>query len=645
MRCSPRRNDHRSAMRVSSVLLLLAVLHTATPAGTATASTATDPVTATATGTVRRAYTDDSPWNTRIPAHARVHPDSRTFLRSFETAASDGHRRRLTSDPTQYTFPLYRVGAATPTRRVTLTGTYSEVVDQVTTRTRRAPVLSIPIPANAQPSPGTDASVVIWNPATGDEWGFWEFTNHGNGTFSARNGYHYNTNFSGVPPTAPNRFGSRGAGVPYFAGLVRRDEIDAGRIDHALAFAYDYPSPEFVWPATKSDGIGTIGRDVPEGARIRLDPTYTEADFTAWGLSREGRIIARALQQYGMYTIDKAGRPKIMIEDEQTAAWKGTITASTVSRIPWDAFQVLDWRTPKAPVAALGAGTTVAPGTLVTLDASGSYAPDGGTITAYQWTAPTGTTLTNPTNVQATWNTRDLAPGTYTFTLRVRDTTGTWSTPASITHTIAVAQLPTVLQQQTFGAVNATGASGVDWLPGANEELLTVVALRPASTNVTQVTGNGLTWTRVVRHRDVQGELAVEIWRASGALPTPGPVSVRTDRQAGTLNAQALRMSPSRVLSSAGADTGALDTRFPALALSAGTPNTLALGVHVGRATPFTPDAGLTEIGRHAVGDGGGNVRTTLLATPLPNGGRVRLGGSQSTALDWVMGGIVLGPR
>lgn len=55
----------------------------------------------------------------------------------------------------------------------------------------------------------------------------------------------------GVPSNTPNPYVSRGAGVPYIAGLIRKLEIDQGHIDHALAMAFDWPSSTFVYPASK----------------------------------------------------------------------------------------------------------------------------------------------------------------------------------------------------------------------------------------------------------------------------------------------------------------------------------------------------------------------------------------------------------
>jgi hypothetical protein len=205
--------------------------------------------------------------------------------------------------------------------------------------------VTVPLPDAAQPADGSDGQIIIVDPATGDEWGFWQLERV-NGAWSASNGYHYNTRWSGVPPLTDDGrpFGSRGAGIPYHAGLITRCEIDSGHIDHALAFAYDSPSAAFVYPAAKSDGGvfgGELGVDLPEGARIRLDPTLTTADLAGLGCSGACLTIARALQTYGAYVVDHAGRSKVMLEYRATARWTDAIGANTTSPIPMSRFTVL----------------------------------------------------------------------------------------------------------------------------------------------------------------------------------------------------------------------------------------------------------------------------------------------------------------
>jgi hypothetical protein len=277
-----------------------------------------------------RAYNASSPWNTPIGEHPRRHPDSRAHVAALD--------RALTSDPTQYTYPVYEVGAGTPRVRVGVAGTWSDVVAggrQI--QVSRNVTVTMPVPRAAAPAAGSDAQVVIVDRRTGDEWGAWQFRRDGGG-WRAENAYHYNVRWSGVPPQP---FGSRGAGVPYLAGLVRPCEIARGRIDHALAFAYDGPSAQHVPPATKSDGVRTGPGALPEGTRLQLDPSLGAARIRSWGCRRACLVVARALQRYGMYVVDNSGRPKLLFEYEGTAHWRGAIRAGTVSPIPFSAFRVL----------------------------------------------------------------------------------------------------------------------------------------------------------------------------------------------------------------------------------------------------------------------------------------------------------------
>jgi hypothetical protein len=218
------------------------------------------------------------------------------------------------ANPNMYAKPVYKVSQSTPRKSVIVSGWYSNVINNGATLIRQREVtLTIPIPDKALPAKGTDSNIILWNPKTGDEWGFWQAKPQRDGKWIVRNGYHYNTKWKGVPPVG---FLSRGAGLPYLAGLIRPWELEQGRIEHAIAFAVNYPSRFHVYPATKSDGKGLIP-DLPSGARLQLDPSLTEKDFQAWGLSREGQVIAKALQEYGMILANGGGHPKISIEYQE----------------------------------------------------------------------------------------------------------------------------------------------------------------------------------------------------------------------------------------------------------------------------------------------------------------------------------------
>jgi hypothetical protein len=277
----------------------------------------------------RRPYAATSPWNVPVPSNAVGRP----------TMALQGI---LTSDPTQYTYPVYEVTDRTPRASVRVRGYWSSVGGSGRSlRIFSGGAVRFPLPPNVAAARGSDAQVILVNRVTGDEWGVWQLESTPAG-WSVQNGYHYNVHWSGVPPrTSSGRsFGSRGAGVPYLAGLVRPCEIARGRIDHALAFAYQSPSPAFVYPATKSDGRGRAGVDLPEGTRLAL--SLNDEQVRALGCTGPCLTIARALREYGMYVIDNSGRPKVMLEYEGTAHWDGLVSAGTVSPLPLADFQVVE---------------------------------------------------------------------------------------------------------------------------------------------------------------------------------------------------------------------------------------------------------------------------------------------------------------
>jgi hypothetical protein len=281
-----------------------------------------------------RPYSSTSPWNAEIGQSPEVLQRDTRRLAQIEGP--------LTSDPTQYTYPVYDVDGETPRTAVTVDGLFSHVQGDRTLRIQRGGTVRIPVPAGARAAAGTDAQVVLVDRESGDEWGAWRLRPH-RGGWRIENGYRYNVRWDAVPPRDPGGtpFGSRGAGVPYLAGLVRPCELEAGRIDHALAFAYDYPSADHVYPATKSDGASSGPEAIPEGRRLQLDPSLRPADLEGMGCLDACLVIAQALQEYGMYVIDNAGRPKVMLEYEGTASWGGRVDASTVSPLPLTSFRVV----------------------------------------------------------------------------------------------------------------------------------------------------------------------------------------------------------------------------------------------------------------------------------------------------------------
>jgi hypothetical protein len=289
-----------------------------------------------------RPYDARSPWNMPIGPAPVLDPKSPSFVR----AISDNDLP-LTSDPDQYAIPVYSFTAQTPRRTVKLGGWFSSYDNGDNSRVGYgfAPTITnVPVPDGALQSAGSDGQIVFWDPAGNTEYSFWQFNRDAAGNYTAENGNRYHT-ANGYYGRFADGLAGRGAGLPYLAGLVRRWEIDQGHIDHALAFAYRSPSSALVYPASKSDGAnfgGVLGTDLPEGARLQLDPAKTDTDFNAWGLSPAAKTIARALQSYGMYVVDNSGSSKIYLEDRLTAGWDASIDRHLTEKIPWTAFRVIE---------------------------------------------------------------------------------------------------------------------------------------------------------------------------------------------------------------------------------------------------------------------------------------------------------------
>ena len=89
------------------------------------------------------------------------------------------------------------------------------------------------------------------------------------------------------------------AGLPILPGLLRYDEVRAGRVDHAIRFTTDVTDRRFVWPARHQAGSIDNRNYPPMGARFRL-----KAGFDMSGLRGDTRTVLRAMQRYGLILAD-----------------------------------------------------------------------------------------------------------------------------------------------------------------------------------------------------------------------------------------------------------------------------------------------------------------------------------------------------
>lgn len=149
---------------------------------------------------------------------------------------------------------------------------------------------------------------------------------------------HYPDNLRGDGCTSADA-----AGFPISALLFTADEVAAGHIDHAIRFilpndrirsgVYVHPSTHTT-PATSGDASAP-----PYGVRLRL-----RADYPVDSLPSEGaKVVARALQKYGMFLSD-GGQIALTAADDRftTAKWAGLLDAHDLSALSVSDFEVVD---------------------------------------------------------------------------------------------------------------------------------------------------------------------------------------------------------------------------------------------------------------------------------------------------------------
>ena len=159
------------------------------------------------------------------------------------------------------------------------------------------------IPSNATPSLpyGGDQNLLVIDPTHRYVDEMWSAS--GSGSYWSA-GYHVRNDITG--PGIGNG-GVRAAGVSSLGGLIRNWELYFGSIRHALAMALprSLQQPGSVWPAESEDydARSTYGGNIPIGTLFAIP---SSVDLNSLGLTPQGLVVARALQQFGAYDLDSA---------------------------------------------------------------------------------------------------------------------------------------------------------------------------------------------------------------------------------------------------------------------------------------------------------------------------------------------------
>ena len=140
-----------------------------------------------------------------------------------------------------------------------------------------------PVPPNAPieggPSSTGDRHVLV---VDRDACRLWElysaYPQSGGSSWAAGSGATWDLNSNAMRPLGWTS--GDAAGLPILPGLVRRDEVAAGEIDHVIRFTAPRTANAYVWPASHKAATGGAS-DPPMGAWFRLKASYDISRFSA----------------------------------------------------------------------------------------------------------------------------------------------------------------------------------------------------------------------------------------------------------------------------------------------------------------------------------------------------------------------------
>ena len=272
-------------------------------------------------------FRSNSPFYRKISPNPEIDAQSEAMMQSLVDQANEAFVVAVK----KWTVPVYYADASTPRREVKLSASWAP----------KKAMLDVPVPDYAEADPSDDGSMVVIDQAGGCIYDFWRMR-YRNGRWKAAWGNALPLDSDGI---FPKGFSARGSGFELLQGLIWPHELKQGHIDHALIFSYDHTRAGGpVAPATESDGTSNEDWAIPEGALVQLDP---ELNLDSLGLSGYERIIAKALQEYGMYCADDGGglqlyavNPICVKNNPYESIW-GDQTLVFLDKIPADRFRIL----------------------------------------------------------------------------------------------------------------------------------------------------------------------------------------------------------------------------------------------------------------------------------------------------------------
>jgi hypothetical protein len=296
-----------------------------------------------------RFFGSSSIWNKQLPADAPLDTGSASMIGAFDrvVAAEQGAGVGPWIGTTDYSVPVYSVTAEQPTVTIRLLHAPEPALS--------AAWRSVPLPPNAKPAAGHDGNLVVWQPSTDRLWEFWRLAHGAQGWHASWGGAIRKVSANsgvfgfGAWPGAKPWWGVSASSMSIAGGLITFEDLEHGRIEHALAMAIPgVRAGVYSSPARRTDGKSTDPLALPEGAHLRLNPSL---ELSTLHLPKLTLMIAEAAQRYGIYIRDGAGNiqffgqdPSSLPANPYTGAagyFEGESPVALLASFPWQELQLL----------------------------------------------------------------------------------------------------------------------------------------------------------------------------------------------------------------------------------------------------------------------------------------------------------------
>lgn len=316
---------------------------------------------------------------------------------------------------------------------------------------------------NIQTTGSGDRHSIIVQPGSGNVWETWMARRTG-ANWAAANGAKFNLSSNALRPTGWTSGDAAGASM--LAGLVRYDECQRGKVEHAIRLIVARSRESYLYPANHEAGSTTLATVPAMGQRLRLRANFTPpANWTI-----QAKAVAYALQKYGAIVADNGNFFSISVAPDDR--FPGGCFNQLRQLLVGD-FEVIQTttetggpRAPGAPTANVGADQVVRHGQVVSLP--GVVTGSGLTVAWAKVSGPGNVTIANAAT--ASTSATISAPGRHVLMLSADDTTHAVAYDA-----LTVEVLPTlnVVPGPTNAVVQFSSAAGQFYRVERRDNLVT----------------------------------------------------------------------------------------------------------------------------------------------------------------------------